>query len=148
MLSGRCSATKHCLPSAIGLSLQSENHFNYSMSVSWLLWSPKLSTISFFSNQNSIKDDSIECIPAHVQVGITLQGPWMLRCFGLNVMQHEDISISAHGHEKGIANKCQPLSSFWRRNEPSALDFLELKSFTSANCNFGWLDSIGSGFCA
>lgn len=90
-----------------------------------------------FASVISVIDDDIDIIQAPVKIGTIAQGLVLIRYFGLNVVQYDDMLVSVDVDDKLMATECHPLSRFWHRNYSPAFGSLERKIFASFNLLVG-----------
>lgn len=81
-------------------------------------------------------------------LGEITNGPGRLRFFGLNIVQHEDLSCTSNGDEKLGAIEPYPLSRVRRRQYDEVMNAIERSAFMSVNASIGWLGITSSLLCA
>lgn len=77
-----------------------------------------------------------------------MRGPGTIRYFGINIIQHEDFTVTVHGDDELKALGTYPTSCTRRRNYLEPLKLLELKSFATINSSTYWLGITVAPFCS
>lgn len=75
-------------------------------------------------------------------------GLGLLRYYGLNVLQHDDYSVTIDGNGKLGARETHSITRTRRRELDYPLNSVEGKTFASINSSNGWLGITASPFCS
>lgn len=98
--------------------------------------------------QTKVVDDVIRSIGQIFTLGTIIHGPGLLRYFGLNIVQHDDMTITIDGDDKLNGIYTAPITRTRRRDTTDMLNPAEKRVFASINSSVGWLGITASPFCA
>lgn len=101
-----------------------------------------------FCGPDHIVDESISRFKAHFTIGTVVRGHGTVRYFGINIIQHEDFTVTVNGDDELDALGAYSISRICRRNYLEPLNPPEVKSFASINSSVKWLGITVSPFCS
>lgn len=82
------------------------------------------------------------------QFGTIVKTPVVIRYYGLNIPQNDDMYIAIDGDDKLNMPECLPFTRARRSDTDFPLNAVERTAFVSINCSIGWLGATTSLFCS
>lgn len=98
--------------------------------------------------EDIVVDRIFDMLKDRFTLGTIVHGPRHIRCFGLNIIQYDDYTVSINGDDKLFFISSAPMTRTRRRQVTESLSSVEKNLFASINSSVAWLGITASLFRA